>query len=80
MKNGMAKWLGEIALAIISAWLGLSAFAYAYAGINSLSWNPGMYQMHPLVWAGVLIVGIIASYVSYVALKSAKRGGEWKWQ
>ena len=80
MKIDTAKWLGEIALAIICAWLGLGAFAYAFAGLNSLSWNPGAYEMHPLMFAGMLFVGVVASYVSYVAFKSAKRGGEWKWQ
>lgn len=80
MKKETAKWLGEIVLTIVTAWVGLGALAYVYVGLGSLSWNPGLHQMHPLVWAGSLVIGLIALYVSYVALKSAKRGGEWKWQ
>lgn len=80
MKKETAKWLSEIILTIATAMIGLGALAYVYVGLGAISWNPGVHQMHPLIWAGSLLLGVVALYVSHIAFKSAKRGGEWKWQ
>lgn len=80
MRNGTAKWLGLIALALLAGYFGVGALAYAFVSFASLSWMPGLYQVHPLVWGGTLLAGITLLYFSYLALKSAKRGGEWRWR
>jgi uncharacterized membrane protein len=80
MKSNTAKWIGEIVLAVVAAYFGFFIFVYAYAGIGAMSWNPGLYQMHPLVFGASVLGGIALLYLAYIALKSAKRGGEWRWR
>jgi hypothetical protein len=80
MRNGTAKWLSMIVLAVIAGYFGVWALVYVYVSFASLNWMPGLHQVHPLVWAGTLLASIALLYLSYISLKSAKRGGEWRWR
>lgn len=80
MKITTLIWLGEAVLACVAAWLALFMLTYAYAGVGVLSWNPGQHQLHPVVFGLSVLSGFMLAYLSYVSLRAAKRGGEWKWR
>ena len=74
-----AKWFGSIVLTVILGYFGLVCALVAVVGITSLSWNPGQYEMHPLVFMSYVIASIVLLYGSRLLFRFAK-SGKWKWR
>jgi len=73
-----AKWIGYILLVIIAAYFGVFAGFMVIISVSRLNWNPGTYEVHPMLWVAYIILSGFFLYIASTALTAA-RTGKWKW-